>query len=57
MLYESTEQFKQWQFTFFFIFTFLDDYSSNSVENGMMGQDGLLESCSHKAIAECKMYT
>lgn len=42
---------------FFFIFTFLDDYSSNSVENGMMGQDGLLESYFQKAVAERMMYT
>lgn len=40
---------------YFFIFTFSNDCSSNSVENGMKGQEGQLESCFHKSIAECMM--
>ena len=42
---------------YFFVVAFLNDCSSNSVENGMVGQEGLLDSCFHKSIAEYMMHT
>lgn len=61
MQYKSTEQlrFKQGGDSnlYVFVVAFLNDCSSNSVENGMVGQEGLLESCFHKSIAEYMMHT
>lgn len=45
-----------------FIFTFLNDCSNNSVENGMKGQEGQFSQinkkiCFHKSIAEYVIHT